>query len=344
MQEELECGYGKPLIGTVIRSGARVHLQDTKILSGKLVAKGEVLLHIAYRPADHEDGVLEIMKYNLPISQILDCEGADEESLCDIRVFVTSWNITPKADATGEYRNFSFEGQLRAVVTAHSQQEIAVAVDCFSTEFESKAQIQRVPVTHLHQLLAESLLHKFSLDLPEEIDAVLDMWCESTDTQWKREEAGLHISSRMTIALFARTREGEIAYFEQSTMVEHRLPAPAEEDLQNIRFAPAAEVLALDYTLTGHAQLDVRAEVLLQGCVYHVLWQQAIGDIQLEETAVKVQRQESLLLYFAGAGESVWEIAKEYNTAPEQIRAENELESDVLTGKRVLLIPGGRGR
>ena len=335
LREELECGYGKPPVGTVIRSGARIHLQDYKVIAGKIIAKGELLLHIAYRPVDSD--ALEIMRYSLPISQILDCEGADEDSRCAIRMMVASWEVTPQMDSMGEYRGFVLEAQCKALITAHSQNEMLLAEDCFSTLCEAKTQLRRLPFAHLNHMLAETILHKFSMDLPESIDTVLDMWCEATDTHWKQEDGGLRLSAHMTVSLFARTAEGEILYFENTTVVEYRLATSA--DAAHIRFDPVCDVLSLDYTLTGSAQLDVRAEVALQGCLYETLWQEVLGDIRLEETAPKAPPRSGLVLYFAAAGESVWDIAKLYNTAPARIREENALESDMLGEKTMLLIP-----
>ena len=47
----------------------------------------------------------------------------------------------------------------------------------------------------------------------------------------------------------------------------------------------------------------------------------------------------ALVLYYAGAGESLWEIAKQYNTGSQQICAENHLDDDVIDTAMMLLIP-----
>ena len=44
-------------------------------------------------------------------------------------------------------------------------------------------------------------------------------------------------------------------------------------------------------------------------------------------------------LYFAEAGESVWDISKKYNTAVSSVMTENELSTEVLSEACMLLIP-----
>ena len=46
-----------------------------------------------------------------------------------------------------------------------------------------------------------------------------------------------------------------------------------------------------------------------------------------------------LRLYFAERGERVWDIAKRFGTSVEAIVLENNLESETLPGKIMLLIP-----
>ena len=79
----------------------------------------------------------------------------------------------------------------------------------------------------------------------------------------------------------------------------------------------------------------------------------AAGAVVLEEippdsTAVGVparvvKRNGCLLytsIYFSDAGESVWNIARRYNTTMEAIMRENHLESEQVPEKCMLLIPG----
>ena len=43
--------------------------------------------------------------------------------------------------------------------------------------------------------------------------------------------------------------------------------------------------------------------------------------------------------YYAESGESVWDIAKKYNTAASSVAAENELEQEIISAPCMLLIP-----
>ena len=46
-----------------------------------------------------------------------------------------------------------------------------------------------------------------------------------------------------------------------------------------------------------------------------------------------------MILYYAEAGEQIWDIAKRYGTDCAKITAENELSGSALTERAMLIIP-----
>ena len=64
-----------------------------------------------------------------------------------------------------------------------------------------------------------------------------------------------------------------------------------------------------------------------------------ITDIDAEEKENDCDSCE-LTLYFAKKNESVWDIAKNFSTDSRLIIEENELSSDIIDTRRVLLVPG----
>ena len=77
----------------------------------------------------------------------------------------------------------------------------------------------------------------------------------------------------------------------------------------------------------------------ISAVIFSVQTQQITADILLDTENQKRQTQAALTIYFAQAGESVWDIACRYNTTAEAILTQNALGGDTLTENRKLLIP-----
>ena len=336
VSEELELGYGKAPIQNIVRCDCRVNVHDYKIIAGKVVAKGDFLLHLCYQPSSGANR-LEVMEYSLPISQIIDSDATDENCICDVEMYVTSCDAQPKPGDDGECRAVTLDAKVRVVVTSHRHQDVPVASDCYSTQYECKGQSKNVSFLYLSDVVREVLMHKVTLDLPENVDCVLDAWCEVENLTWKHEPGELALALQLKIGMFAQMEDGECSYFEQGTDMEQRVAISA--DCDDVSFEPTCDILSCAYNLVGKEKIDIRCETLVKGCVYCMVRSNALDEISVDETKPKQKEKARLCICYADAGESVWDIAKHYNTSANAIWEENAIENDVLPNKRMLLIP-----
>lgn len=334
--EDLDLGSGKAPINTLLRADCRVKLQDHKAVSGKVVAKGELLISLCYQALDDENK-LETMEYALPLSQIIDADGADESCVCHVEMYVVSCDIQPRQNAEGEYRQFALDAKIKAVVTCYRHKEIPVATDCYSTQYECGCKTRPVSFIRLLSTVCETMTHKGTLDLPEGVVSVLDAWCEPDGVEWRFEAGSIHVVIRLMVAMFAQMEDGEVQFFAQPA--EHEHAVAVEGCPGTVMFEPTAELLTSTYSMAAGGQLEIRCELLLSGCVLCEIRCNSIGEVFLNEEAPKKREQNKLYIYYADEGESIWSIAKRYNTSANAIWEENTVESDVLPGKTMLLIP-----
>lgn len=334
--EDLELGHGKPAVNAVLRTDCHVNVQDHKIVAGKVVAKGELLLHICYQSMEGDEK-LEVMEYALPLSQIIESDGTDEDCLCDVEMYVVSCDVQPRQNGEGEYLLFALDAKVKAVVAAYRHKEMSVATDCYSTRYESSCKTRPVSFARLVGMVRETMMHKASLDLPEGLDCVLDAWCEVDGLTWKYEAGNLQLTLKVCVSMFARMEDGEVLYFEQISEAEHSIAVA--ECGHTVQFEPSADVLSCAYSLVGKERIDVRCEVLMRGSVLCEVRCSSLGEITVNEEKPKARVGDKLYIYYADEGESIWNIAKHYNTSAGAIWEENSVEDDILPGKAMLLIP-----
>jgi hypothetical protein len=334
--ENLELGYCKPPVNTILRTDCRVKTGEHKVVAGKVVVKAELLLHVCYQAQDAENK-LEVMDYTLPLSQIIDADRTDEDSVVSVELHVTACDVQPKQDGDGEYRLLALDARVGASVAAYRHKEIPVASDCYSTRFESSCKHRPAAFQRLVSAINETVLHKTSLELPEGIDSVIDAWCEVEELTWKQEGDSIIVAMKLTVSMFARMQDGDCLYFEQPTQCEHRITVNGS--CPGLQFEPSADVLSSAYNLTGGDKIDVRCEISLWGCVFCTVSVQGLDEITVDESQPKAKEKNKLYLYYAEPGESIWSIAKRYNTSAAAIWEENAATEDALAERAMLMIP-----
>ena len=86
-------------------------------------------------------------------------------------------------------------------------------------------------------------------------------------------------------------------------------------------------------------KIDFKAELFINVAVTKNVREKVLTSLEVEEDKGKKDKKPSVVIYFCSGGESVWDIARRYNTTVEEIMQENDLGADYLENKRILLIP-----
>ena len=141
---------------------------------------------------------------------------------------------------------------------------------------------------------------------------------------------------RLMISMFAVMEDGETHYFEQAEDIEKAIPL--KDPPGAVSLDPSADILSCAYSIIGD-KIDIRCEVIIKGCVYYPISSNAIAEIAVDETKPKQKEKNKLYIYYADEGESIWDIAKQYNTSASAIWDENSASEDILPKKAMLMIP-----
>lgn len=338
VQEDLELSGSKPAIANIIKCDAVATLSDYKVISNKVIAKGEAVVHTLYA-AEGEEGEPEVMEHSIPISQIIDLEGASEDCLCDAQFEVVSVAAKPELNGQGESKMVSVDIGIMATAKADMPAQIDVISDAFSTKYEAQVESKPTRVERHIDSMADNYLCKNTLDLPETgVSKIIDLWCDAGVTNVRGDGKCIVIFGKLDVAMLALDNEGMPTYLERSLDFEYR--HDLKEEYKEVRCEPNVQVLSCGYSLIGLDKIEVRAELKMQAGVYEVAKYNIVSSIAIDEEKPKAKdHMPALTIYYADDGERVWEIAKRYNTSVDAILRENELEETDALEKRMLLIP-----
>ena len=102
---------------------------------------------------------------------------------------------------------------------------------------------------------------------------------------------------------------------------------------------PQVSLSGCSANLMSDGRIDFKAELFINVAVAKNVREKVLTSLEIEEDKGKKDKKPSVVIYFCSGGESVWDIARRYNTTVEDIMSENELSADYLENKRMLLIP-----
>ena len=334
IREEMDPVPGNPPIDSILHARGCAALTEYKVISGKIVAKGELRLQILCRSQGDGEGTTEgpvTMDYRLPISQILDVDGAEEGSRCQVSFEPADIVVTLKNEGAPGEEKISLSALLFARARVYDNMEISLADDCYSTQYACTYAAAPMRLEQTSAMVDERRQQRASVELPEEVSGeVISLWGDISTVTLTEEG----LAAQLDLHLLACDSEGTPVYFERSLELPVPVPLQPGEEMAD----PAIQLEEIGYTRSGdHLELSCDLRVTCRRVISNIF--SAIQEINIDEGRPNPPRTAALTIFFARKGESLWEIARQYSTSMEAIMEENSLAEDVLTENRMLMIP-----
>ncbi len=332
VDEEQETGYGKPPLGRVIRSSASARAEECHVIQDKVVIKGSVRVKMLWTPEREDLSVPEeyyTACFDFPISRIIEAPGICDDDTCDARLCADFPEIMPNEDGN----TVKIKVKIGAFARVYRQTTAQLVTDMFSEKYESAAEAAGAEIISGAFPVEFSESIREHMDFPEEGAEILDCWTETEPAPRLTPDGKIIFGAK--ICVFVKNADGETAYYEKA--VEREAPSPAGA-CKKAFFNLSAKVISEDYT-SGRGGAEISAEIFIEGTVYAVAEIKALASFDVFEDKPRKKDPAAVILYYAEAGEQIWDIAKRYGTDCAKITAENELSGSALTERAMLIIP-----
>lgn len=337
ISDVIEIGASKPPIAQIMRANAYAIASETKIINNKVMIKGDLIINTTYC-SDTPETSMELIEASLPISQVVELVGVTDECMTDIRLEITSLDIIPKVDGSGMMRLLDISARVDATLNASQMVRVPIIVDAYSTQYDIEAEVKMAEHRCLIENFCETSLCRGSIDISGiGVKRVLDMWCSDITSSARENDGELIIDGAINVCMIICDCDDQIGYIERQINYEH---ARSLGTTERIECDPYVTVCASSYVIGSGDYIDVRIELKIQSSVFSIMSSRMIESININEEQGRKKTKPALTIYFSQGGESVWDIARKYNTTVEAIMRENSLADEIVSDKAMLLIPG----
>ncbi len=335
ISESLELSDGKPPVASIIRSSAVIQNAECKTIANKLIVKGEAALKIVYNT--EPEGRIEAMEYVLPFSQFLDMAGVDDGCATCCSLEIIGREIGLRTDSDGEYRRMSVDIRAVADVTAYRSGEISVVSDAYSVDCELETERKFLDFERYCGEYTARATADMTAESDRELVQILDSWCEAEEIASDVKNNNVHLSGKLHACSIVKCGDDDCDYIEKIVPFEYDIPV--SNGIEEGRAVSTAVVRGCTYTLNGSNKLTIKAELAINCAVYDGVQLPCISSIKPDDSRKKCHDDEpALIVYFAEAGEELWDIAREHNSSVETIQSDNGISDAKLSDDRMLLI------
>ena len=336
VSEEIDLGSACQGIKTVLRTNSAITSLEKRILSGKLLIKGEAEVALLYLSSEKEEP--QSVKFSLTFTQISDVEGLDEHYDVSLSGAITRTNITQTGKSDPSIIGCELAIEIDMLAMRFESAELAV--DAYSTLCESSVELTTERLESAPIAVNESKREKTTLTYRDgEISSVIFAGAEVGRIKEYGEKNGSTVlRGLITFYAYAKNEDGRLIYLETKEQLELSLSASESESCQRAQVRGA--VLGSSYKLTASNALEITVDIRLTGFIYEDCEKSFVINVLPDDTKpLESDSKTAIKLYFAKKGEEPWDIAKSCRASLEAISEENELDSERLEEDRMILIP-----
>ena len=322
--------------GFVISARASASCSEIKKISNKIMVKGDAIIEVCYVNAI-DKACTERIRHSLPINQILEFEGMEERFTGNVVLNVTAVDVIQKNEQDGNGTAFDIALGIDASISMWEEKELVVINDAYALggciDLKKKPYMFFTPLDEIR----DTYIFRNDFQISGEgVSKVLNSTCELSNVTVKKENEMLCLCANLTISAIIKDTSGAISNVNKILDVKYE--RKVDYDNTEIYCEPQLAVLSLDCVEKGSSGIDVRAEIGVVATVFGKIYIDAVTDITESENQIK-RNSNVITVYFPGEEESLWSIARRYNTTVKAIAEENNLSGDTTENLKMLFIP-----
>lgn len=321
----------------LINAEAVAVCSEIRKISNKIMIKGEATVDICYVNANDKTNT-ERVKHSMPINQIIEYDGMDEKYNGKVRLKVLALDVLPKGDTQGEFTSFDISLGISATATMWEEKELTVITDAYSVE--TALELKKTSLDLYDAVEDFNDTHIFEGDFSvsgEGVVSVVHCCGEVTNVKTKVQNDELIISGSLCVNAIIKDCSGSLSAVSKIFDFTHK--HKGDYDNKNIVCTPHIDVVCIDCIVKGDNNIAVRAEINISAWVMSHDSVECVISITQSDTPVKRQNNAITVYFPTENNESLWGIARRYNTTVKAIADENNLEGDTTENLKMIFIP-----
>jgi len=342
LKNELPLPPGKPSIAGILQCEARISNKEIKVQGGRVGISGELLVQTLYSGDD--GGVSEFVEHAVPFAGFIDAPGAKEGMQADVTLNVADLSVSVGKDDDGEDRVISVDAQLAANLRLQSQAEIQLLEDAYHINKELRFTRETVQLPRQVCRNKNQCPIKEIITLDEDCPDILQIYKASGSLFV---EGVKLFEDRMTVEGVIHADILYIARDDDKPLFNHRCQLPFKQVIEVKGAAPGMEAFVehsidhIGFNMLSGKEVEVRYLVCFTARVVDNRAVSVVTDIEFNDMDKSVlEKMPSVTVYIVQQDDSMWSIAKKFNTSMDDLLEINELESPdlVAAGQKLLVL------
>ncbi|MFV0314100.1 MAG: SPOCS domain-containing protein [Anaerotignum sp.] len=342
IKEEIVLPQTTAAVGEILSYEFFLTDQEIRPMDGKVMIRSNLVLGMLYTD-EQGTGTVRVLSEKIPFSGYIEADGITPKSNVDMDLYIDEESVKTSLDDDGEPRVLEIDVTIVADLLAWDYVEKDVVTDAYAPGMETEVIRENItyPVSVGKVKNAFTLKEKVSLDQGEKpMLQVGHAWGSVSIEDVEVNEDMVTVDGVLTVEILYFCEEDDHAV----CMAKKGIPFTQKIEMKGI--SSEDEVLVkgnveeIDFQIISDTEGEIFASIVLEADAKRQEEAQLVTNIRLRDSENLKKSLAGAIIYTVQSGDSLWKIAKYFDTTTERILMVNEIEDpdQIYPGQKILII------
>lgn len=343
IKDEITVPSGKSNIREILFCDISISDKECRLLDGKVTVKGTLILSTLYK-GEIDDNSIEFMEHEIPFNGSIDAKDCIESMAGDVELTVQNQYIQVRPDFDGEERVLEVELSICAKVNVISTEEIQVIEDayCINKGLVLKREKIKYPQIICKNKNQNSIKETIILDSDApEIMQIYNVSGRVKVDDIKIIDDKVIAEGIITANILYVAKSDETPLYCYESIIPFRQTIETRGSRIDMKVNIDLSIEHISFNMLSTNEVEVRFILNFNTRVTGEKEIELIVDASLEEFDKELlENTASMTIYICQSGDTLWKIAKKYNTSVNEIAELNDIENvnKLFVGQKLLIL------
>lgn len=339
IREDVEIPADMPSAVEILRKDAKAKVLEKRVADNRVIAQGEVDVKLLYLSQEINDPV-HLVQYQIPFTHFVEIQGAYQGMDCDARVEVQELDVSLRQDIVGDVRVLSIDMILLMEGRVYEAYEQDIIVDAYSPGASLDLKKEKILLTHkVGECQVQSVIRE-NIEIPENmppVEKILYTEAKPLIADYRISDGQVLVDGVLTNVILYKPEDQELPISSLKTDIPFTQAIEVEGITEEMDCLCNTSVSYISHTQVSPKEFELKITLLTKGQVTKTVEKAVLLDV--EELEQDHEEISGVYIYFVQPGDTLWSVAKRYNTTISSILKYNDIEDQeaLEVGSKIII-------
>ena len=346
VKDQVPLPSNKPNMREILQVTSTIANQDVRISSGRVSISGQVLVTTLYR-GDGEDSLIEFIETEIAFNEPIDVSGSKDDMFADVFLQVVDYHVVSRPDDDGEDRILDLEFAVGVEMKVYSTDTFSILEDAYIINqhlhlSKNSVRYPRVVCVNRNQAPIKEVV-KIGNSMPDIFQVFrVKGHAHMDDVKVIDDKVVVEGAINTDILYLAENDSSPLASYR--TVIPYKQTIEAKGARASMRVSVDISIDHAAFNLLSPNETEVRFQLTFNTQVIEEESTSIISNIEFTDIDPDfLSNQASMTVYIVQGSDSLWKIAKRYNTPIDELMAINDIDvpNRLSAGQKLLILKKG---